>query len=325
MPRPLSSIKQETHASVSHDAGGDLASDEELGTPDTIMPSNTPASGVDSMRNVVKQTVPNPLAGPARKEFKKIAAKLSTGGEGIFNTIDTDVMTIMDALSNIAEATYDSYSKLAAKSVAAESEAAAAASAASTHVTGMPSVLAAEIAKGAEALDQVETLKGHLNLMMGALDEYKNLYQALHDEFSGMVEDCSNSVKSRILLSTASVEKRRLILERCTPAYVNSNVEVKGGNPPERFVELAKKCTEMGTALRDYKAMQDFMIKNLAKQKRTNKNEAMTKAAAMLAGEEMVGGGVGGSGGAGVGSRRGRSSSASSKTEASNKKKKSGI
>lgn len=289
------------------------------------MPVSMSVSGVDSMRSVVPKTVANPLAGPARREFKKIAAKLSTGGEGIFNTIDTDVMTIMDALSNIAEATYDSYSKLAAKSVAAESEAAASAGghAAAGHVTGMPSALAAEIAKGAEALDQVETLKGHLNLTMGALDDYKNLYQALHDEFSAMLEDCSNSVKSRILLSAASVEKRRVILETCQPAYVNSNVEVKGGNPPERFVELAKNCTEMGTALRDYKAMQDFFVEHTAKKKKRGMEEAMSKAAAMLAGEGMVGGCAVDS--SGVGSRRGRSSSASSKTEASNKKKKSGI
>ena len=212
-------------------------------------------------------------------------------------------MTIMDALSNIAEATYDSYSKLAAKSVAAESEAAAV-HAATGHVAGTPSVLAAEIAKGAEALDQVRELKGLLHATMGALDDYKNLYQALHDEFSAMVEDCSNSVKSRILLSAASVEKRRLILEKCTPAFVNSDVEVKGGNPPERFVELAKHCKDMGTAVRDYKAMQDFVIEHTAKKKKRGMEEAMNKAAAMLAGEEIGGGGAGG----GASSKRGRSS-----------------
>ena len=66
MPRPLSSIKQEAQA----DEGGGLACDAELGTPDasmsTSMSTSMPMSGVDSMRNVVKQTVPNPLAGPAR-------------------------------------------------------------------------------------------------------------------------------------------------------------------------------------------------------------------------------------------------------------------
>lgn len=222
-------------------------------------------------------------------------------------------MTIMDALSNIAEATYDSYSKLAAKSVAAESEAAA--HAAAGHVPGAPSVLAAEIAKGAEALDQVRELKGLLKTMTGALTDYENLYQELHDEFSAMVEDCSNSVKSRILLSAASVEKRRLILEKCTPDFVNSDVEVKGGNPPERFVELAKNCKEMGTAVRDYKKMQDIVMEHRAKKKKKDREEAMNKAAAMLAAGEMGGGGAGGSAGS---KRGGHLNSASS----ANKKKK---
>lgn len=62
MPR----VKQEVHASVSYDAGEDEDCDAELGLPDAIMPASMPMSGVDSMRNVVKQTVPNPLAGPAR-------------------------------------------------------------------------------------------------------------------------------------------------------------------------------------------------------------------------------------------------------------------
>lgn len=70
MPRPLSSIKQELLSTTQADEGGGLACDAELGTPDasmsTSMSTSMPMSGVDSMRNVVKQTVPNPLAGPAR-------------------------------------------------------------------------------------------------------------------------------------------------------------------------------------------------------------------------------------------------------------------
>ena len=55
------------------------------------------------MRSVVPKTVPNPLGGPARREFKKLAAQLGGGGEGIFNTIDSDIMGIVEALSSIAE------------------------------------------------------------------------------------------------------------------------------------------------------------------------------------------------------------------------------
>ena len=182
------------------------------------------------------------------------------------------------------QATYDSYSKLAAKSIAAAAaEEHSSSSSSSARVCGAnPTALAKAIADGADALHEVEILKGAVALAKATLARYKDLFFMLHGEFSHVVDECGQSVHSRRMLSAASVERMRLTLSKCIPDDLNKPVDVvpKGCRAPETFEKLAKEVTDMGSALRDYISLQDFMMSAKSSRKRKLVEDAVAVAAA---------------------------------------------
>lgn len=64
-----------------------------------------------SLRDSVTKTIPNPLAGGCRNEFKKMLSKVDKHDGAMFGAIDSDIRKMNMCLENVADTVYGTYCK----------------------------------------------------------------------------------------------------------------------------------------------------------------------------------------------------------------------
>ena len=154
---------------------------DDAGTDDEDVNDHTTTT---QMRESVPKTVANPLGGTCRREFKKVMSKMQRVDGAMFNSVDTDVMKIMECLSNISESVYDTYAK-AAKRVGGEGGAIAIAT-----TTVEPSTLMVVLANGKKAIEEVAQSKNQYALLQATHDKHRDLYVQLYHASCMVVDEC---------------------------------------------------------------------------------------------------------------------------------------
>ena len=139
--------------------------------------------GITSMRENVARTVPNPLGGTCRREFKKFVSKMDRGDAAVFKALDTDIMSIMGCLANISESTYDSYTK-AAKMMHHPVAIAV------KPTTDDASQLYTVLSNGNNALDELDFQRNRYALLNASHERLQDLYVQLYHASMTVVVEC---------------------------------------------------------------------------------------------------------------------------------------
>ncbi len=198
---------------------------------------NTYPPPISSMRDSVSRTVPNPLNGTSRREFKKILAN-TEGGSLIFHSIDNDVMKIMECLANISETTYDSYAK-AAKRVSS-----------SQSIPQDPNQLVGMIKDGQKKLDELTEWKNKYAMLDTIHEKHLDLYSNLYHASVALVDECSK-------ISPISAEKLKKMMEDVEPDTRKIPKPFDLRHKSDDFLrKFAKESDTLLSAFKDYAKLQ---------------------------------------------------------------------
>lgn len=202
-----------------------------------------PPTTTMSMRDSVSKTVPNPLNGTSRREFKKILASGGDMGSSmIFSSIDDDVMKIMECLSRISETTYDSYAKAAKKVSNPVIQTVA--------VPDDQNKLVGVIKDGRKAQDNLTDWMNKYALLNEIHEKHLDLYSGLYHASMALVEECSK-------ISPISALKLKKMMEDVEPDTRKLPKPMNLRNKDDEYLrDLAKGSDLMLQTFQDYAYLQ---------------------------------------------------------------------
>lgn len=291
---PSSTTEEEGVGAATH--ARDASPQQPRGSPSPPPPSPPHRVGVDAMRCTVSKTLPHPLGGPARREFKKALSKPQssshppTGDQvgGIFGIIDQEVMGIHGMLSGLVEVVYDSYTK-AIKRIeearASQQQAPApqhqqprSDATSTTQLASDPNALARAMSEAQRSIADLKHLQDKHQLLCASFERHRDLFCQLHSASAAAVESVPHQHR------TEQVRQLACILESCSQERMEpGRDDVLTREGADR---LASEIKSISSALRGYNALQEIVL-DMKRAEKKRRVEAQLSSSSPLVSEPV--------------------------------------